>query len=98
MDSTAEHRRGQSAPADLRGPPAGEREAQADERDRKADQREALADERDRQADQREVLADVREKHLDELAYQVGVQTGSQVRHSREAIDRSRTILSASRD
>jgi len=126
MDSTAEHRRGQSAPADLRGPPAGEREAQADERDRKADQREALADERDRQADQREaladerdhkaeerealaderdrkaeereVLADVREKHLDELAYQVGVQTGSQVRHSREVIERSRTILSASRD
>src|SRR5215831_4245303 len=133
MGSTAEHRRGQAAPVDLRGPPAGEREAQADERDRVADQREARADERDRQADQREALADERdrvadqretlaaerdhmadrrearaderdrkadqrEKHLDELAQQVGVQAGTRVRHSRETIERSRTILSASRD
>src|SRR5215831_10097920 len=112
MDSTAEHRRGQAAPADLRGPPADQREALADERDRKADQREALADERDHKAEEREALADERdhkaeerealaderEKQLDELAHQVGVQTGSQVRHSRAAIERSRTILSASRD
>jgi len=105
MDSTAKHRRGQAAPADLRAPPADQREALADERDRKADQREALADERDRKADQREALADKRdrqaderEKRLDELAQQIGVQAVSQVRQSRETIERSRTILSASRD
>src|SRR5215471_9288429 len=133
MGSTAEHRRGQAAPVDLRGPPAGEHEARADERDSKADQREARADERDSKADQREALADERdrmaderdamaderdrmadqrearaderdrkadrrERHLDELAQQVGVQAGNRVMHSREAIERSRTILSASRD
>ena len=105
MDSTAKHRRGQAAPADLRAPPADQREALADERDRKADQREALADERDRKADQRDALADKRdrqaderEKRLDELAQQIGVQAVSQVRQSRETIERSRTILSASRD
>lgn len=83
MGSTAKHRRGQAAPADLRPP--------ADERDRKTDQWEVLADERDRQADERE-------KHPDELAQQVGVQAVSKVRQSREAIERSRTMLSASRD
>ena len=112
MGSTAEHRPGPTAPADLRAPPADEREALADERDRKADQRdaladerdrkanqrEALADERDRKANQREALADEREKHLDELAQKVGVQAVSHVRQSHEAIERSRTILSASRD
>ena len=105
MDSTAKHRRGQAAPADLRAPPADQREALSDERDRKADRREALADERDRKADQREALADKRdrqaderEKRLDELAQQIGVQAVSQVRQSRETIERSRTILSASRD
>src|SRR5215831_5408298 len=119
MGSTAEHRRGQAAPVDLRGPPAGEHEARADERDSKADQREALADERDRMADERDAMADERdrmadqrearaderdrkadrrERHLDELAQQVGVQAGNRVMHSREAIECSRTILSASRD
>jgi hypothetical protein len=112
MDSTPKHRRGQAAPADLRAPPADEREALAEERDRKADereaiadrrdrnadQREALADERDRKADQREALADEREKHLDELAQHVGVQAVSQVGQSRQAIERSHTTLSASRD
>src|SRR5215831_247716 len=119
MDSTAEHRRGQAAPADLRGPPAGERESLADERERKADQRQVLADERERKADQRQVLADERERKADqrqgladererkadrredrlaELAQQFGVHTGSRVRQSREAIERSRAILSASGD
>jgi hypothetical protein len=105
MDSTAKHRRGQAAPADLRAPPADQREALADERDRKADQREALADERDRKADRREALADQRdrqaderEKHLNELAEHIGVQAVGHVRQSRETIEHSRTILSASRE
>jgi hypothetical protein len=105
MDSTAEHRRTQALPADLRAPPADQREALSDERDRKADRREALADERDRKADQREApaderdrQADQREKHLNELAQQVGLQAVSRIGQSREAIKRSRTIMSASRD
>lgn len=91
--------------ADARDREADQREVLADARDRRAAEREAIADQRDREADQRDALADARdreaderEKHLDELAQQIGIQTVSQVRQSREAIERSHTMLSASRD
>ena len=84
---------------------ADERDRRADERDRRADQREAQADERDRRADQREAQADERdrradqrERHLDELARDLGIDPVSQLRHAYDAIERSRTVLSASRE